>query len=116
MPKDLKAAMRDATNRVALSDPRPGDLWQEHFMPVLFVIARDGDDVFYTKDFPDNGTIGSSPGYKARRTTVAALKKYLSYNIIPGTWADVERGRAPGAVARLQAELRGEQEKDGIPG
>ena len=77
-------------------------------MPVLFVIARDGDDVFYTKDFPANGILGSSPGCKARRTTVAALKKYLSYNTIPGTWADVQRGCAPKATARLQAELRGE--------
>lgn len=71
------------------NDPQPGNYWHEMFCPICVVVHRLPNHVVICKKTKDAGE-----GYqtwdleKLEMMSLSEFKKWLSYESIPGYWAD----------------------------
>lgn len=100
MAISLRSKTQDELNDEHLIRPQPGDYWFERCCPIRVVLWVDGEHLEYL-DFDTHRmempgvveTVNSrwiwNVSVPAIRCTYEEFAKYLKYNSIPGTWADV---------------------------
>jgi len=77
-------------NEKHISDPQPGDYWQEMFCPYFVVIRRLGDLVIICDQKKDAGDHRWTWDLtKLKVQSLAELRKQVTYGTIPGFVADV---------------------------
>jgi hypothetical protein len=87
----------------AAADPKPGDFWHEMMIAICLVVARHGDHVCVCWDKEDcqddsERFVFTHPIW----STVAEFRDRLSYDSIPGYWAEIAvRGADVSSYASL---------------
>lgn len=98
MIQSNKLSHREAFNQKACDDPVVGDVWDECFHKVAFVVKVTDEVVVYTRTMPHPADAHNSLAWDYKNLVVKSRQEFRNWLTMDGkylggkTWCDVHRG------------------------